>query len=85
METPGFDRRCSNNIGECIAIFAVTLTRWNCQLPYELSARPGFRLGWVCMEDDAEIHVFYDRDVDSFGYALNLDCAWCSEWGYSPF
>lgn len=50
-----------------------------------LAARPGFRIGWVCMEDDAEILYCYDRDDDNFGYALNLTCPGFSEWGYAPF
>lgn len=51
----------------------------------ELAARPGFRLGWALMEDDAEILFCYDRDDGGFGYALNLTAPGCSEWGYSPF
>lgn len=51
----------------------------------ELAARPGFCVGWARMPDDAEILYFYDRDDAGFGYALNLDAPWCSEWGYAPF
>jgi hypothetical protein len=51
----------------------------------ELMDRPGAGLGWARMPDDAEILYFYDVDDGGFGYAINLDCAWCSEWGYSPF
>jgi hypothetical protein len=51
----------------------------------ELSSRPGFALGWVRMEDDAEILYFYDRNDDGFGYALNVTDSQLSEWGYSPF
>jgi hypothetical protein len=52
---------------------------------HDLSERPGFRLGWVRMEDDAEILFFYDRDDDNFGYALNVTDPQLSEWGYAPF
>ena len=52
---------------------------------HDLAERPGFRLGWARMEDDAEILFFYDSEDGNFGYALNLDCDWCSEWGYAPF
>lgn len=52
---------------------------------HDLARRSGFRLGWARMEDDAEILFFYDRDDDNFGYALNLNYEWCSEWGYAPF
>jgi hypothetical protein len=51
----------------------------------DLTARPGFRLGWVHMEDDAEILYCYDRDDGDFGYALNLTDPGLSEWGYAPF
>ena len=52
----------------------------------ELAARPGFRLGWAQLQDDGdEILYLYDADDGGFGYALNVDCNWCSEWGYAPF
>ncbi|HEU0114800.1 MAG TPA: hypothetical protein VFQ80_08985 [Thermomicrobiales bacterium] len=51
----------------------------------ELSARPGFKIGWAVFPDDAEVLYFYDRDDDGFGYALNVTNPDCSEWGYAPF
>ena len=51
----------------------------------ELAARPGFRLGWGRFPDDAEVIYLYDAGDGGFGYALNLACGWCSEWGYAPF
>lgn len=51
----------------------------------ELAKRPGFRLGWARMVDDAEILFFYDRDDGNFGYALNVTDESLSEWGYAPF
>jgi len=42
-------------------------------------------LGWGVFPDDAEVIFLYDKADDYFGYALNLDCDWCSEWGTSPF
>jgi hypothetical protein len=52
---------------------------------YELSQRCGFRIGWVHMEDDAEILFFYDRDDDTVGCALDVSYLDCREWGYAPF
>ena len=52
---------------------------------HDLSQRPGFRLGWARMEDDAEILYFYDRNDGNFGYALNVTDPHLSEWGYAPF
>lgn len=52
---------------------------------FELSARPGFAIGWGQFPDGAEVIYLYDRDDNNFGYAINLDAPDCSEWGYSPF
>jgi hypothetical protein len=52
---------------------------------HDLSQRPGFRLGWARMADDAEILFFYDRDDANFGYALNVSDPGRSEWGHAPF
>ena len=27
----------------------------------------------------------YDKADANFGYAVNLQFPWCSEWGYAPF
>src|SRR5262249_37829733 len=43
------------------------------------------KLGWGRFPDDAEVIFVYDRADDLFGYALNLACDWCSEWGYALF
>jgi hypothetical protein len=32
-----------------------------------------------------QVIYVYDKADDSFGYALNLDWADGSEWGYAPF
>jgi hypothetical protein len=50
----------------------------------DLMDRPGARLGWGRFPDGAEVIYLYDVD-NGFGYALNLECDWCSEWGYAPF
>lgn len=52
----------------------------------QLMDRPGARIGWVRFPHGGdEVIYLHDADDDCFGYALNLDCAWCSEWGYAPF
>lgn len=51
----------------------------------ELSARPGFALGWGRFADGAEVVYCYDRNDGGFGYAVNLGQPDCSEWGYAPF
>jgi hypothetical protein len=43
------------------------------------------RLSWGRFPDGAEVVYLYDAGGDGFGYALNLACGWCSEWGYAPF
>jgi hypothetical protein len=43
---------------------------------------PRARVGWGRFPDGDEIIYLYDAN---FGYALNLTCDWCSEWGYAPF
>ena len=43
------------------------------------------KLGWGQFPDDAEVIYLYDAGDGGFGYALNLACGWCSEWGYAPF
>jgi hypothetical protein len=45
----------------------------------------GLRLGWGQFPDDAEVIFTYDRADNTFGFAVNLDCGWCDEWGYAPF
>lgn len=51
----------------------------------ELADRPGARIGWGRFPDGDEVLYVYDADDGNFGYALNLTCSWCSEWGYAPF
>jgi hypothetical protein len=51
----------------------------------ELMSRPTAAVGWARMPDDMEILFFYDKGDDNFGYALNLDVDYFSEWGYAPF
>lgn len=51
----------------------------------DLSARPGFALGWARFPDGAEELFLYDAHDDGFGYAVNLTDPACSEWGYAPF
>jgi hypothetical protein len=42
------------------------------------------KLGWGRFPD-FEVIYFYDKADDNFGYGLNLQDEWCSEWGYAPF
>jgi hypothetical protein len=46
---------------------------------------PRARVGWGRFPDGDEIIFLYDANEGNFGYALNLTCDWCSEWGYAPF
>ena len=41
------------------------------------------RIGWGDT-GDFEILYLYDAGDGGFGYALNLACEWCSEWGTPP-
>jgi hypothetical protein len=50
-----------------------------------VAAARDLRLGWGRFPDDAEVIFLYDKGDGGFGYALNLACDWCSEWGYAPF
>ena len=50
----------------------------------DIGRKPGFAVGWARFEDDMEVIYFYDKR-DKFGYALNLDVDYFSEWGYAPF
>jgi hypothetical protein len=43
------------------------------------------KLGWGQFPDDAEVIFLYDKGDSCFGYAVNLDWADGSEWGYAPF
>ncbi len=43
------------------------------------------RTGWGQFPDGMEVIYLYDRGDDNFGYAVNLQAADCSEWGYAPF
>ena len=43
------------------------------------------RLGWGQFPDGAEMIDRYDAGDMGFGYAVNLACDWCSEWGHAPF
>ncbi len=43
------------------------------------------RLGWVEMEDDAEILYVYDKGDNNFGYGFNMTDPDQSGWGYAPF
>jgi hypothetical protein len=45
---------------------------------------PRARVGWGRCPDGDEIIYLYDANEGNFGYALNLTCDWCSEWGYAP-
>lgn len=42
-------------------------------------------VGWGQFPDGAEVLSLYGKADGGFGYALNLACGWCSEWGYAPF
>lgn len=42
-------------------------------------------VGWGKFPDDAECLYLYDKKDGYFGYAINLDCDWCSEYGTAPF
>jgi hypothetical protein len=52
--------------------------------PFVAAARH-LKLGWGQFPDGAEVIYLYDAADDGFGYAVNLACDWCSEWGYAPF
>ena len=43
-----------------------------------------FKLGWAKLPD-CEVIYLYDKADGNFGYAVNLQYASCSEWGYAPF
>ena len=43
------------------------------------------RTGWGQFPDGMEVIYLYDLGDDNFGYAVNLQAADCSEWGYAPF
>ena len=43
-----------------------------------------FRLGWGDFPD-FEVIYLYDKGDHNYGYGLNLQTEWCSEWGYAPF
>ena len=43
-----------------------------------------FRLGWANLPD-FEVIYLYDKGDRYFGYAVNLQDAHLSEWGYAPF
>lgn len=43
-----------------------------------------FRLGWGQFPD-FEVIYLYDKADHYAGYGLNLQDAWCSEWGTAPF
>ena len=43
------------------------------------------RTGWGQFPDGMEVIYLYDRGDDNFGYAVNLQRAEFSEWGYAPF
>lgn len=42
------------------------------------------RVGWGQF-DDFEVIYLYDRRDHNFGYAVNLQIDYFSEWGYAPF
>ena len=50
-----------------------------------VAAARDLKLGWGQFPDDAEVIYLYDAGDGGFGYALNLSCGWCGEWGYAPF
>ena len=43
-----------------------------------------FKLGWA-MLPDCEVIYLYDKADGNYGYAVNLQYPFCSEWGYAPF
>lgn len=49
-----------------------------------LMARDDFKVGWARLPDDSDVIYLYGG-TDGFGYAINVACDWCSEWGYAPF
>ena len=50
-----------------------------------VAAANDLKLGWGQFPDGAEVIFLYDKADACFGYAVNLACDWCSEWGYAPF
>ena len=50
-----------------------------------VAAARELKLGWGAFPDGAEVVYLYDAGDEGFGYALNLSCDGCSEWGYAPF
>lgn len=42
------------------------------------------RLGWAEFSDFELVYI-YDTADGNFGYAVNLQVEWFSEWGYAPF
>ena len=50
-----------------------------------VAAARELKLGWGQFPDGAEVIYLYDKADGGFGYAVNLACNWCSEWGYAPF
>ena len=43
------------------------------------------RTSWGHFPDGMEVIYVYDQAADNFGYAVNLQTAQRSEWGYAPF
>jgi hypothetical protein len=50
----------------------------------KIVASPKLMLGYAKVED-MEIIYIYDKAQDNFGYAINLDVDYFSEYGFSPF
>jgi hypothetical protein len=50
-----------------------------------VSSAKDLRLGWGQFPDNAEVIFLHDKGDDCFGYAVNVDWADGSEWGYVPF
>lgn len=42
------------------------------------------RLGWGFFPDFEVVYI-YDKGDGNFGYGVNLQVEWFSEWGYAPF
>jgi hypothetical protein len=61
----------------------VARSRWEGLGRFVAEARD-LKLGWGQFPDNAGVIFLYDKGDNCFGYALNLACDWCGEWGYVP-
>lgn len=70
-----------------IVVFDVSRENTGTDLSKWLNYQPPrvMALGWGIFPDGMEVIYYYDKSDANMGYACNLDCDWCSEWGYAPF